>query len=271
MKKSIVLLLLMSLFLVGCAASASSEDTLRVGMDLRFYPFTGMDESGLASGVEVDIAKALGEYLGREVEIVNTEFSMLIPALQSEEIDLILGSLSITDERSKTVDFSKPYFYDKVVALINKEFADKHNIDDDMSVEELFTIKDSRYVGITASIAVSIPNSYGFDVEAVTSDAVAEREIASGGADILVGAYTLYGMHDTNKASTIMYKNAIESSEIGVAVKKGNFDLLNDINDFIDQMETSGLNNQLRSSWNDEISKKLFDDDMSLDYYLELE
>lgn len=271
MKKNIVLLLLMSLFLLGCSASASSEDTLRVGMDLRFYPFTGMDESADASGVEVDMAKALGEYLGRDVEIVNTEFPMLIPALQSEEIDLILASLSITDERAKTVDFSKPYFYDKLVALINKDFADKHNVDNDMSVEKLLAIKESRYVGITGSVAVTVPTSYGFDVEAVTSDAVAEREIASGGADILVGAYTLYGMHDTNKTSTIMYKNAIESSKIAVAVKKGNIDLLADVNSFIDQMESSGLNDQLRSKWNDEIAKKLFDDEMTLDYYLEQE
>lgn len=270
MKKNIVLLLLVSLFLVGCGASASSEDALRVGMDLRFYPFTGMDGEGNASGVEVDVAKALGEYLGLEVEIVNTEFPMLIPALQSEEIDLILASLFITEERAKTVDFSKPYFYDKIVALVNKDFADTNGVDGDMSVEELFKVKDADYIGITGSIAVTIPQSHGFEVMEVTTDAVAEREIVSGGADILVGAYTLYGMHDTNKSSTIMYKNAIEASEVAAAVKKGNVELLDKVNEFINQMESSGVNDKLRADWNKEIGKKLFDESITLDYYLEL-
>lgn len=267
MKKLVLLVLIVGLFLVGCS---SSDDTLRVGMDLRFYPFTGMDESGQASGVEVDMAYALGEYLDRDVEIVNTEFPMLIPALQSGEIDLILGSMSITDEREKTVDFSDPYFYDKIVALVNKEYADENGISDETTVEEFFAVEDASFIGITGSIAVSIPQSYGFDVKEVTSDAVAEREIATGGADILVGAYTLYGMQDTNKDTTIMYRNAIEASSIGAAVKEGNTDLLESINEFIAQMESSGLNDQLRSDWDAEIGKKLFDSTLTLDYYLNL-
>lgn len=268
MKKLLIVLLLLTLTLVGC--NTVEDDVLRVGMDLRFYPFTGMDNEGEPSGVEVDIAKSLGQYLNKEVEIINTEFPMLIPALQSGEIDLILGSMSITDEREKTVDFSQPYLYDKIVALVNKSYADKHKISDSTSVEDFFAIKDASYIGITGSIAVSIPQSYGFEVNEVTSDAVAEREIATGGADVLVGAYTLYGMHDTNKDVTIMYKNAIEASSIGMAVKDGNIALLEEINAFIDQMETSGLNDTLRHNWNQEIGKKLFDETITLDYYLNL-
>lgn len=270
MKKNIILFLLVSIFLVGCSANAESNSTLRVGMDLRFYPFTGLAEDGSSYGVEVDIAKELAKYLEREVEIVNTEFPMLIPALQSGEIDIVLGSMSITEERSKTVDFSEPYFYDKIVALVNKKFADTNNISDEMNPHDLFAISDAKYIGITGSIAVTIPQSYGFEVVEVTGDAVAEREVALGNADILVGAYTLYGMHDTNKSTTIMYKNAVEASSIGVAVKKGNSELLARVNEFIEQMESSGLNDQLRNKWNQEIGKKLFDESITLDYYLEL-
>lgn len=266
MKKITVLLLIFTILLTGC--ESSTEDTLRVGMDLRFFPFTGMDADGNPSGVEVDIAKAFGEYLRKKVEIVNTEFSMLVPALQSGEVDIIIGSLSITEKRKESLDFSDPYFYEKIVALVNKDFAEEHGISDEMPIEEFFSIKDTRFIGITGSISISIPQSYGYEVEEVTTDAVAEREVATGGADVLIGAYTLYGMHATNKDTTIMYKNPIEILGIGMAVKKGNTELLEQANKFISEMESSGLNDQLRKDWNDEISKKLFDETITLDYYL---
>lgn len=267
MKKILFALLVIAvLFFSGC--SKDSEDTLKVGMDLRFFPFTGMDSDGKPAGVEVDIAKALAEYLDMDVKIINTEFSMLIPALQREEIDIIIGSMSITEDREKTVDFSDTYLYDKIVALVNKDYAEVKGINDDMSVEAFFSNKDARFIGIAGSVAVTIPQSYGFEVKIVTSDAVAEREVATGGADILVGAYTLYGMHDTNKNSTIMYKNAIEAAETGMAVKEGNAELLEKVNSFISQMEKSGLNDKLRTDWDAAIGKKLFDDEITLDYYL---
>jgi polar amino acid transport system substrate-binding protein len=272
MKKRIAMIFLLIALVLGstaCTAEASdTADTLRVGMDLRFYPFTGTDDQGNPAGVEVDIAKALGQYLGREVDIVNTEFSMLIPALQTGDIEIVIGSMSITEEREETVDFSTPYLYDKIVALVNKDFAEAKGITDDMPVDEFFSFEDTRFIGINGSIAVSIPEYYGYEVEAVTADAVAEREIATGNSDVLVGAYTLYGMHDTNKETTMIYKNPIELSQTGMAVKEGNTELLAQVNDFLAQMETSGLNDQLRADWDQAIGEKLFDEAMTLDYYL---
>ena len=211
------------------------------------------------------------DYLDREVEIVNTEFPMLIPALQSEAIDIIIGSMSITEEREKTVDFSSPYLYEKVVALLNRDFADAYGVSDEMSIEDFFAIASARFIGIAGSIAVSIPQAYGFEVEAVTSDAVAEREVATGGADALVGSYVLYGMHDTNRETTVMYTKPIEFASTGMAVKEGNSSLLNRVNAFISQMESSGLNDRLRRNWDAEIGKKLFNEQMTLDYYLSRE
>lgn len=271
MKKTFfkIVLVLVLIAIVGCGNEKT--DKLKVGMDLRFYPFTGTNKEGKPVGVEVDIAKELAKYLGKEVEIINTEFSMLIPALQSEEIDIIIGSMSITEEREKTVDFSNPYMYDKIVALINKEFADKNKVNDNMSLEDFFNIKDMNFIGIIGSIAVSIPESYDFKVKVVTTDAVAEREIVTGNADALVGTYTLYGMNATNKNTTIMYKNPIEYASTGMAVKEGNKELLEKVNKFIATLETSGLNNQLRKDWDQAIKEKLFNDTLTLDYYLKLD
>lgn len=265
MKKLMMVLCLCIGLCMGC--QDQSEPPLRVGMDLRFSPFTGMDQDGQAVGIEVDIAKALARDLNRDIEIVNTEFSMLIPGLQSGDIDLIIGSMSVTEERAKAVDFSQAYFYDKIVALVNKDYARAHNISEATPVESFFSNPKTRFIGITGSVAVTIPEAYGFRVEAVTSEAVAEREISLGQADVLVGAYTLYGIHANHEDTTVIYKNAIESTATAMAVKKGRHELLEDINAFIDTMESSGLREKLKEDWDLKIQEKLLDETMTLDYY----
>ena len=91
----------------GCSRSTSEE--LVVGMELAYPPFEMTDESGNPVGVSVDLARALGEHLGREVRIENISFDGLIPALKTGRIDLVISSMTATGERAKSIDFSDPY------------------------------------------------------------------------------------------------------------------------------------------------------------------
>ena len=103
--------------------STTQNQVIRVGMDLRYPPFEMVDFDNNHMGISVDIANEFGEYIGAEVEIVNTNFSALIPALNSGSIDIIIASMSITEEREQSVDFTDPYFYFKIISLVNKDFA----------------------------------------------------------------------------------------------------------------------------------------------------
>ena len=82
----------------GCSRSTSEE--LVVGMELAYPPFEMTDESGNPVGVSVDLARALGEHLGREVRIENISFDGLIPALKTGRIDLVISSMTATGERA---------------------------------------------------------------------------------------------------------------------------------------------------------------------------
>ncbi|MBI2742420.1 MAG: transporter substrate-binding domain-containing protein [Chlamydiales bacterium] len=118
-KRSILALLL---FAASCL-HAQENPPLRVGMELSYYPFESVDDQGKPWGVSVDLAKALGAYLGREVEIVGTPFVGLIFALKSKKIDLIISSMSVTPEREKAIGFSSPYLETGLCALISKKTA----------------------------------------------------------------------------------------------------------------------------------------------------
>ena len=71
----------------------------------------------------MDLANALGKFLGREVEIQNIPFDGLIPSLQTHKIDLIISSMTATAERAKTIEFSDPYLKTGLCLLVGKNSA----------------------------------------------------------------------------------------------------------------------------------------------------
>ena len=99
----------------------SAEKPLVVGMELQYPPFEMSEKDGTPSGVSVDLAKAFGKYLGREVTIENIAWDGLIPSLKTGKVDLIISSMTITDERQKTIDFSIPYAQSNLAILTNKK------------------------------------------------------------------------------------------------------------------------------------------------------
>ena len=113
---------LILLGLLACVAGCSQKprDELVVGMELKYRPFEMTDENGAPAGVSVELARALGKYLGREVRIENVSFAGLIPALKTGKIDLIISSMTATAERAKTIAFSDPYLHTGLCLLVGK-------------------------------------------------------------------------------------------------------------------------------------------------------
>jgi polar amino acid transport system substrate-binding protein len=72
-------------------------------------------------GFDMDVAQKLGEHLGRPIQIVEADYSTLIPSLQSGRADMSLATICPTDERRKSVDFSDPYYTSKVAFLVRDD------------------------------------------------------------------------------------------------------------------------------------------------------
>ena len=130
MKKVLLGITLILFVFTLSSCKSDTEDTLKVGMDLRWPPFETIDTSGKPTGISVDLAYALGEYLDRKVEIVDLEFGSLITALATEQIDIIIGSMSITADREANPNFtfSDPYFYFPLITVLNKDFYDANPV-----------------------------------------------------------------------------------------------------------------------------------------------
>ncbi len=118
MKLPLVAFAFALLLFAGC--SGQKDNTLVVGMDLSYPPFETLDASGQPTGVSVDLARALGESLGRRVRIENIPFVGLIPALKSKRIDLVISSMTDTPERRQSIAFSEPYLSTGLALLVAK-------------------------------------------------------------------------------------------------------------------------------------------------------
>jgi polar amino acid transport system substrate-binding protein len=106
--------------LLGCVLAlafvspAFAADKLRMGMEGGHPPFNDTDASGQVVGFDADIGNALCAKMKMECEIVTADFENLIPALNSNQFDFLISSLSITDERKQLVDFTDPYYINKL-------------------------------------------------------------------------------------------------------------------------------------------------------------
>lgn len=239
--------------------STTQNQVIRVGMDLRYPPFEMVDFDNNPMGISVDIANAFGEYIGAEVEIVNTNFSALIPALNSGGIDIIIASMSITEEREQSVDFTDPYFYFKIISLVNKDFANDNSLTEDSTIEDILAIDNARYIGLDSQVSATIPESYDKSVIEVLDLGTAIESVAQGSADILLmSANPVVNGYKANPDSTMIIWDAFIASPIGMAVKEGNTELLEQANDFIQTfLETDGLYSVLEEKWDETLLENL--------------
>ncbi|HKL60801.1 MAG TPA: transporter substrate-binding domain-containing protein [Acholeplasma sp.] len=256
--KKILLITIMLLSFITLAGCSRDETVLRVGMDLKYPPFETLD-GDTPEGISVEVAKALGRYLNRKVEIVNTNFISLIPSLQSNEIDVVIASMSITDERKKFVEFSDPYFFFKIISLVNQSFATANGLTEDSTVEDLLAIKDVKYIGLASQVSTTIPASYNKNVIQATSLATAIESISQGTADVLLmSANPVADGYRANKSTTMILWAPFESSPIGMAFNKKDTALVEKANEFIATLsEENGLYNRLKNEFDALIKERL--------------
>ena len=265
--KKVFTIFTLFIFIILLSSCKPNDNVLRVGMDLKYPPFETVDLSNNPEGISVDIAYALGEFLGREVEIVNTDFGSIIPAIQSGEIDIAIASMSITEERLEVVDFTNPYFYFKIISLVNQDFATENGLTSDSTVEDLLAIDGAKFVGIASQVSSSIPESYGKDVIQATDLGTAVESVSQGTADILLmSANPVVDGYKANPTTTLVVWDSFVASPIGMAVKKGNSELVNQANQFIESLnQAGGLYEILANKWNPILLENL---GKGLDFYI---
>lgn len=96
------------------SANAMAAEKLRMGIEAAYPPFNNKDASGNVVGFDKDIGDALCAKMKVECSVVTSDWDGIIPALNAKKFDFLVSSLSITDERKQAVDFTEPYYSNKL-------------------------------------------------------------------------------------------------------------------------------------------------------------
>ncbi len=254
MKKSFVLFVLALFILCGCASSNGTSGTseeensvLRVGMECDYAPFnwtqvtdseTAVPISSVdyADGYDVVIASIIAEKIGREVQIVKTDWDSLIPSLNAGAIDCIIAGMTETPERAESVNFTSPYYESDMVVIIRKD-SDLVNIDDIQSLAghnvlgQANTTYDEvidQIEGVNHMTPLTTYSRMVLSLQSGEADAItAELPVANG----VVAANP-----DLTYVTFAQGKGFVVDTSVSIAVAKENTDLLNEIQSALDSI-----------------------------------
>ena len=138
MKKILAIALICMLTLTGMAMA----ETLKMGTNASFPPYEFYDdESGEIVGIDAEVAAAICEKLGYELEIVDMDFDAIIPAVTTGKIDFGMAGMTVTEERLQSVDFTTSYATG-IQSVIVKEDSEITSVDD------LFAEGASHKIGV---------------------------------------------------------------------------------------------------------------------------
>jgi len=246
--------------------NGEERKVLRVGMECAYAPYNWAqadDSNGAvpiegsseyAYGYDVMMAKFIAEKIGYELEIYQIDWDSLPVALQSNKIDCVIAGQSITAERLQTVDFTTPYYYASIVALTNNdsEYADATGVDDLEGATCTSQINTVWY-------DVCLPQIENANIlPAMESAPTMLVALNSGKTDLVVTdmptamaatqVYPNMKILDFTNSENDNFEVSEEEINIGISVKKGNTELLEQLNLALSELNVSNFEEMMNTA-----------------------
>jgi polar amino acid transport system substrate-binding protein len=218
-----------------------------IGTDAAYAPFESQNEKGEIVGFSMDILTAVAAKGGFEIKFVNTPWEGIFNSLQQGDRDALISSITITDERKQTMDFSAPYF-DAEQLIAVKETSKVAKFAD------LKKLKVGVQTGTTGDeVVTKLLGKTSTNVKRFESTPLALKELQSGGVDAVVadnGVVIHYVANNpADKFKTVADKTSFAPEQYGIAVKKGNTELLEKINKGLADIKADGTYDKIFTTY----------------------
>ncbi len=222
-------------------SNIQAKKKIRVATDMGIPPFGMMDGSMQPTGSDVEVARALAADWGVEIEFINTTGPTRIPNLNTDKADVVISSLSVTEERAKVVDFTKPYSFIRTTVIA--PVADKSVKDwGDLKGKSIAVVRSTMQdVELTAKASALGLNVVRFDDDATVITAAISGQATYVG----LGDPQMKTINQRSQGKPFEAKLVIKQFPIAMGVKKGEPALLAKLNEWIAANAKSGKLNAL--------------------------
>ncbi|MFV0482270.1 MAG: transporter substrate-binding domain-containing protein [Campylobacteraceae bacterium] len=225
--------------------SILNKKVLVVGMEPGYMPFEMKSKRGEIIGFDVDIAREMANALGVELKLVPTEWDGIVASLVTGKFDIIISAMTVTSERNLKVNFANPYVEIGQTLLVQKKHAGKSWQELDKSEFTLVT-----KLGVTPEI-VARRMFKNAKIKTFTTQAEAVQEVLNGNADIFIydKPFNDMFMLDKGKGLLVHLPDELTYEPLGWAVRKGDPDFLNWLNNFLNQIKHDGTYDRIHKKW----------------------
>jgi cystine transport system substrate-binding protein len=239
--------LLAAATLAGCGGGSASSDTLRVGTEGTYSPFSFQGPDGKLTGYDIEVVTAVAGKLGKKVEFTQTPFDSIFAGLEAKRFDIIANQVTVTDERKAKYDLSEPYTVSEGVIVTRA---------DDTSITSLADLKGKTTAQSSTSNWAGVARDAGANVEAVEGFVQAIQLLKDRRVDATVNDTLAVGDYQRakNDASIKVAGKTGDTSDQAFAMLKDS-GLVADVNRALDELRADGT---LKT-----ISEKYFGSDVS--------
>ena len=252
-------------FCLGSAMAFSSEDVakasaleeiqkrgeLLVGMEAGYQPFEMQDEKGNIVGFDVDIAYEMGKAIfgkggEKKVKLINTAWEGIIPSLMTYKFDIIMSGMTVLQSRNLKVNFCDPVYYIGQVLLINKKDKEKYENYRDLNRKGIII---TSKLGVTGAFTAEklMPKA---TLRLFKDEATGALQVANGLADAFIydepQVRVFAAMY---RDKTIGIYEPLTYEPLAWAIRKGDPDFLNWLNNFLAQLRGDGRWDKLKEKW----------------------
>ncbi len=238
--------LLVALTIVGCGGG-SDPNTLRVGTEGTYSPFSFQGPDGKLTGYDVEVIQAVGAKLGKQVEFVQTPWDAIFAGLEAKRFDLVANQVTINDERKAKYDLSQPYTVSEGVIVTRA---------DDTTITGLADLRGKTTAQSATSNWAQVARDAGANVESVEGFVQAVQLLKDGRVDATVNdtlAVAEYQKARNDSAVKIAGTTGDTSEQAFAALKDSG--VIVDVNRALDELRADGTLKR--------ISDKYFGSDVS--------
>ena len=252
MKKTLLVLIAAVLLIAGVSCSKKDDSAAKgtdeaakliIASDCTWPPMEFVNADKEMVGYDIDFINAVAEEGGFEIVIRNTAWDGIFASLANGECDAVISSVTITDERKKTMDFSTPYINAGQVLIVGAGSSAE-------TLADLAGKEVGAQIGTTG--AIEIGNSSAtlktYDELGFAIEDLSNGRIEGVVADTPIAAdYVL--QNDTYKGKLMIVGDSFTDEYYGIAVKKGNTEVLDLINKGVKAVQDKGIDKELENKW----------------------